>query len=193
MIGIVHRLRLADRLFCRDDQYSGCAQANIDCFADLLGGGGSARLGAWSRESPVLRIARDMSNVVAMSNAGRKLRVLIADDSEHFRHALARALEGYCEICGEASNGLEAIEEVRMLSPDLVFLDIYMPEMLGGAAAMEIRRSSPATLIVFVSIEDDPSVAELVRGCGADGFINKCSGAMAFRDMLSVMCHRFAA
>ena len=128
-----------------------------------------------------------------MTNAGQTLRVLIADDSEHFRHALASALDGYCEICGEAANGAEAVERVRALDPDLVFLDIFMPEMRGGAAATEIRRLSPATLIVFVSIEDGPSVAELVRTCGADGFVNKASGAGAFRNMLAVMGHRSAA
>jgi CheY-like chemotaxis protein len=128
-----------------------------------------------------------------MTGAGQKLRVLVADDSEHFRRALKSALDGYCEICGEAANGAEAVEKVRALAPDLVFLDVFMPQMRGGAAAIEIRRFSPATLIVFVSIEDGPSVAELVRTCGADGFVNKASGASAFRNMLAVMSHRSAA
>ena len=125
-----------------------------------------------------------------MPDGVQKLRVLIADDSRHFRHALASALDGYCEVCGGASNGREAIEKVRSLSPDLVFLDIYMPERKGSAAAAEIRRFSPETLIVFVSIEDDPSVAELIRSCGAEGFINKASGASAFRQMLAIMANR---
>jgi len=134
-----------------------------------------------------------LAGVIAMSNTVPKLRVLIADDSEHFRHALAGAIDGYCEICGEASNGVEAVEKVQALNPDLVFLDIYMPELRGGAAAMEIRRLAPNTLIVFVSIEDDPSVADMVKNCGADGFVNKAAGAGAFRKMLRVLGHRSAA
>lgn len=127
-----------------------------------------------------------------MTDAGQKLRVLIADDSEHFRHALASALEDVCEICGEATDGKDAIEKVRTLAPDLVFLDIFMPEMQGGTAGVEIRRLSPATLIVFVSIEDDPGVMELVRSCGADGFVNKACGASAFRNILAVRGRRLS-
>ena len=72
------------------------------------------------------------------------------------------------------------------------FLTSLCPEMQRLTAGLEIRRLSPATLIVFVPIEDDPGVMELARSCGADGFVNKACGANAFRNILAVMGHRSA-
>lgn len=79
------------------------------------------------------------------------------------------------EICGEAENGREAIERVRELQPDLVLLDIVMPEMNGIEAAREIHRIAPQIKIVFFTIEDTPQATALAGLAGADGLVSKAA------------------
>ncbi len=79
---------------------------------------------------------------------------------------------GY-DICGEAGNGQEAIEKVVELRPDVVVLDLRMPVMGGTEAARQIRRLSPATKIVFLSVHDSETVVELTRLAGADACLSK--------------------
>jgi len=74
------------------------------------------------------------------------LRVLIADDHEAVRRGLRSAVWGAgWQVCGEATNGREAIAKVRELAPDVVILDVSMPVMGGLEAAPEILKSSPDT------------------------------------------------
>ena len=100
------------------------------------------------------------------------LRVLVVDDNERVRHGIADILKDDFQVC-EAEDGVEAVEMVRYLKPDVVLLDLSMPVMGGGAAAQVIRAVSPATRIVFISVDDSPHVASLVKSTGADGFISK--------------------
>ena len=89
------------------------------------------------------------------------VRILLAD-REHW------------EICGEAQDGIEAIEKVVQLSPDVVILDLTMPLMNGLDAAQRIRQIAPSTKIVFFSIHDMPTTARLA---GADAFVSKSCAA----------------
>jgi DNA-binding NarL/FixJ family response regulator len=77
-------------------------------------------------------------------------------------------------VCGEATNGKEAVAKVQELAPDVVILDLTLPVMNGFQAAAEIRRIAPSTKIVFFSMHDVPAVA---RQIGADAFVSKSSGA----------------
>lgn len=79
--------------------------------------------------------------------------ILIVDDYALARTTI-RGLLGWHEmhVCGEAQNGKEAIEKVKALNPDLVLLDINMPLMNGLQAAHEIRRISPRTKILFLTV-----------------------------------------
>jgi two-component system invasion response regulator UvrY len=78
------------------------------------------------------------------------------------------------EICGEATDGPEAIAKVAELSPDVVILDLTMPAMGGFDTARRIRQAAPMTRIVFFSMHDTPTTARLV---GADAFVSKSSAA----------------
>jgi DNA-binding NarL/FixJ family response regulator len=78
------------------------------------------------------------------------------------------------EICGEAKDGVEAIQKVMELSPDVVILDLTMPTLGGFETAKRIRRVSPSTKIIFFSIHETPTTARLV---GADAFVSKSSAA----------------
>lgn len=100
-------------------------------------------------------------------------RILIADDNSVARTTIRALLDWHSfQVCGEAKDGKEAIEKVIELRPDVILLDINMPGMNGVAAAYEIRRISPATKIVFLTIHDTPAVVQGVR-VWAHGFVGK--------------------
>jgi DNA-binding NarL/FixJ family response regulator len=100
------------------------------------------------------------------------VRLLVADDNEIVRMGVRTLLRDRADwqICGEATNGREAIGKVWDLSPDVVILDLSMPLMNGFQAAAEIRRIAPSTKIVLFSIHEVPSSATAV---GADAFVSK--------------------
>ena len=99
----------------------------------------------------------------------------------------AALLGTHWDVCGEAGNGIEAIERVRELKPDMVLLDLSMPVLSGTQAAKSIRAISPRTKIVFLSMHDSPTVAELVKTIGAAGFISKHATARDFRQALAAL------
>jgi DNA-binding NarL/FixJ family response regulator len=99
--------------------------------------------------------------------------ILIVDDYALARSTI-RGLLGWHElhVCGEAKDGKEAVEKVQALNPDLVLLDINMPVMNGMQAALEIRRISPQTKILFLTVVGAPEAAAGARLL-ADGFVSK--------------------
>lgn len=101
-------------------------------------------------------------------------RIIIADDHEAVRRGLRSALIGAgWVVCGEASNGREAVEKTAQLKPDLVILDVSMPMMNGLEAAREILESgSKAKLLVFTMHESDQMRKEAAR-LGVHGYVPK--------------------
>ena len=101
--------------------------------------------------------------------------VLLVDDQEMFRD-LARSVletgEDY-RVIGEAGGGIEAVRMTRELRPDLVVMDIQMPDMGGIEATREIVTSVPGTQIVLMSMGSDSEYPALVRAIGANGFLTK--------------------
>ena len=105
-------------------------------------------------------------------------RILVVDDHPVIRRVIRTVLLAHLhsfQICEEeAQNGKEAVEQVERLRPDIVLLDINMPVMDGFNAAAEIRRVSPETKIVFLSIFDSPGITEIAR-LWSDAFVSKFS------------------
>lgn len=100
--------------------------------------------------------------------------VLIVDDAVFMRTVLKKMLveEGY-EVAGEASNGAEAIKKASELNPDVVTLDITMPEMDGVTALPEIMKASPESKVIMCSaMGQQPMVVEAIKN-GAKDFIVK--------------------
>jgi DNA-binding NarL/FixJ family response regulator len=81
------------------------------------------------------------------------------------------------EVVGEAANGREAVKVAQELSPDIVIMDISMPELNGIHATRQIRRLSPQTRVLVLSSYDDDECVDKVTEAGAKGFLSKCSAA----------------
>ena len=105
-----------------------------------------------------------------------RLRILVVDDVRAVREGLRSLFAGGdVEICGEAENGQQAVDQVRALRPDLVVLDINMPVMDGLRATLEIRRIAPEMKVVLFSINDSPEAKAAAKMVGADALVRKAS------------------
>jgi len=105
----------------------------------------------------------------------RRVRILIADDYPAIRESVRSTLEEHprFEVCGEAEDGAEAIEEAQRLKPDVVVLNVSMPVLNGFEAAREIKASLPETAIVILSANADERFVEEARRIGARAYLAK--------------------
>ncbi|MBI4668989.1 MAG: response regulator transcription factor [Elusimicrobia bacterium] len=105
----------------------------------------------------------------------KKIRVLICDDQTLFREGLRDVLEGEkgIEVAGEACNGNEAVALAKKLQPDVILMDIRLPEMDGISATRVVRKDCPKTNVVILSsYEDEAHVLEAIQA-GANGYLSK--------------------
>jgi CheY-like chemotaxis protein len=102
-------------------------------------------------------------------------KTLVVDDGEGFRRFLCSTLMATteCEIVGEASDGLQAVNQAEKLQPDLILLDLGLPTLNGIQAARRIRQLSPNSKILFVSQNSSPEIAEGALKVGALGYLVK--------------------
>lgn len=110
------------------------------------------------------------------STAGPKgVRVLFVDDHKVMRQGLVELVRGQpnIQVVGEAANGLDAIEQVRQLHPNVVVMDINMPEMDGVEATRQIIAECPDVQVIGLSMLEDEQVVERMRTAGATAFVSK--------------------
>lgn len=105
----------------------------------------------------------------------KPLRILVADDHDLMRRGIKTLLQTHTgwEVCGEAQTGREAVSRTEELKPDIVVLDISMPDLNGIEAARRIRKASPETEVLILSLHfSDQLIREIVEA-GVRGYIVK--------------------
>jgi DNA-binding NarL/FixJ family response regulator len=110
---------------------------------------------------------------------GATLRILVADDHEIVRAGLRALLEqgtGW-SVCAEATNGREAVEIAAQLHPEVVIMDLAMPELNGLEATRRILQQTPRTAVLILSARDSEELVREVLAAGARGFILKSDAA----------------
>jgi DNA-binding NarL/FixJ family response regulator len=114
------------------------------------------------------------------------LRILIADDHEVARRGIRSLLESHpgWEVCAEAKDGRDAVELATRTKPDLVLLDIGMPNLNGLEAARQILATSPNVAILILTMHDSDNVIREVLRAGARGFLLKSD---AGRDLVAAV------
>jgi two-component system, NarL family, response regulator LiaR len=105
----------------------------------------------------------------------KKIRVLLADDHPLMRVALGHVLEAQnsLEVVGEAGNGKEAVDLAFKLKPDIVIMDISMPEMNGLEATRKIKSENPDISILILTVHTDNEHVFNILQAGADGYLTK--------------------
>ena len=105
--------------------------------------------------------------------------ILIVDDNPTIRQAVRRGFEGRngFEVCGEAVDGLDAIEKARQLKPDLIVLDFSMPVMNGLEAAAVLSREMPSVPLILFTMHVGAVVASEARSAGISAVVSKDQGS----------------
>jgi DNA-binding NarL/FixJ family response regulator len=105
-------------------------------------------------------------------------KVLIADDSVSVRYVIRTFLKDVpdVEICGEAANGLDAIEKAKKLEPDLVLLDLSMPMMNGAEVASVLKKNMPHVPIILFTMYSENVGKSLVAALGVAAVLSKPDG-----------------
>src|SRR4029077_12804037 len=113
-------------------------------------------------------------------------RILIADDHEVVRQGVRTILRSrpQWEVCGEAINGRDAIEKAKTLDPDVIIMDITMPEMSGIEATREITKLKLRAAVLVFTMHESKNLASTVQDAGARGFVLKSHAA---RDLLEAL------
>ena len=113
-------------------------------------------------------------------------RILIVDDHEVVRQGVRTILKSrpQWEVCGEATNGRDALDKAKKLNPDVIIMDITMPEMSGIEATRELTKQKIPSAVLIFTMHESRNLAETVRQAGARGFVLKSHAA---RDLLEAL------
>jgi len=121
--------------------------------------------------------------------------VLVVDDNAVIRHMLCQLFtaEADFDVCGEAENGLQAIEKAQELLPELIVMDLSMPIMNGIDAARALKRLLPGVpLIIFTEYSDVFSENE-ARSTGVSALVSKSEHVSVLLDKMRRLCGQIAA
>jgi DNA-binding NarL/FixJ family response regulator len=118
------------------------------------------------------------------------VRILIVDDHEALRAGVRAVLESRgIEVCGEASDGQEALAKALQLRPDVVILDITMPVLDGFSAAREIHKLLPGVGILLLSMHESASMVNVAKSSGARGYVAKSEGIARILKAVEAISH----
>src|SRR5215467_13205486 len=110
-----------------------------------------------------------------------KIRILLVGDHTLFRQGLKTSIsaESDMDLAGEASNGADAIEKADEVRPDVVLMDISMPDLSSFEAARQIRKNRPNAGVLFLTTYADPDDLRQAMALGASGYVFKDSSSAA--------------
>lgn len=108
-----------------------------------------------------------------------KLRIFLADDHAVVREGLKRLIDAATdmEVIGEAGDGKEAVEKATALQPDIVVVDVTMPELNGAEVTLQLKRSLPKVTILALTVHEDKSYLRELLEAGAAGYVLKRAAA----------------
>ncbi len=121
------------------------------------------------------KLCRKASAPLVISALPNMTRILVVDDVERWRNEVRCQLSSHADllVVGEADTGASAIEAAARLKPDLVLLDIGLPDLNGVQVAHRIRELAPGTNIIFVTLIEDAESANKLVNDGANGYLLK--------------------
>jgi CheY-like chemotaxis protein len=137
-----------------------------------------------------------LSSVTAPASAGDhartigSIRILLVDDHTMVRQGLKSILDSYAEIevVGEAGNGYEALAHTGALAPDVVIMDVNMPELNGIEATWRIKKDHPEVRVIGLSVNNAEHVRSSLLQAGAEAFLNKdCAVDQLYQTIQHVM------
>jgi DNA-binding NarL/FixJ family response regulator len=107
----------------------------------------------------------------------KTVKILLCDDNDNFRQLLTQYIKTMpgVEVVGEAIDGVDAIDKTESLNPDLVLMDLSMPNQSGLDATKTIKERWPGTSVIILTLYEDSVYKELADEFDADGFIAKSS------------------
>jgi len=110
-----------------------------------------------------------------MADSQNPIRIIIADDHEISRIGIRRLVSGASdiEVMAEAANGSQTIDLTRSLKPDVILMDVLMPQVSGIEAAQRIKSDMKDTYVIMLSSADDQTSIERAMYAGADGYLSK--------------------
>ena len=120
----------------------------------------------------------------------KKLRILLADDHQIVRQGVRMLIEKEAdwEVCGEASDGRKAVAMAEEMAPDVVILDIGMPELNGLDAARQIKRALPKTEVLIFTGEESEQLIHEVFAAGARSYILKSDLGEHLVEAIRALC-----
>jgi DNA-binding NarL/FixJ family response regulator len=114
----------------------------------------------------------------------KRIRVLLADDHQMLLDALKSVLEPRCEVVGAVTDGHSLLEAAEKLRPDVIVLDIAMPQLNGLDAARKLQRKMPAVKLIFMTMNEDPYLVGEAFRAGASGYLLKQAAGFELIDAI---------
>lgn len=121
------------------------------------------------------------------------VRILIADDDAAIRRLLRRLIENHMDwnVCGDAQDGQDAVAKAGQLGPDIIVLDLAMPQMNGLQAAREISRNLPDTPMLLLTVQQvSKELTAEAAHAGFKGAVSKNTGSEVVRAIESLLKHQ---
>jgi DNA-binding NarL/FixJ family response regulator len=119
----------------------------------------------------------------------RRARIFLADDHTLLLEAFSNLLEPEYEVVGTATDGRQMLSKVSKLKPDVVVLDISMPNLNGFDAGEKLKKNLPEIKLIFLTVNEDPDMVTEAFRIGANGYLLKSSAASELFQAIDVVLH----